>query len=156
MKIISHSPAQTLKIGACIGRHAKPGDIILLSGELGSGKTLLTKGIAKGLGLHADEVISPTFILLREYWQAKMPLYHFDLYRVSHECEVINIGYEEYFYGEGISVVEWPDRLKKLLPKDYLSIELSLQGLSKRKFVFKPCGKRAQEITWRIHETFSN
>src|SRR3989338_3030772 len=112
MEIISKSVHDTKSIGKTIAKHLKAADIICLFGELGSGKTMLTKGIAGGLKIKESKVISPTFVLIREHSKGILPFYHFDLYRLKNECEIAAIGYEEYLYGDGVSVIEWADRLK--------------------------------------------
>lgn len=123
MQFFSHSEQETLKLGRHLAKHLKKSDIVCLFGELGTGKTALVKGIVQGLGINPHKVNSPTFVLLNVY-EGRMPVYHFDLYRINDRKEILNLGYEEYFYGEGVSLVEWADRLGKLLPRNYLSIEL--------------------------------
>ena len=152
MKIISKSVNDTLKIGRAIAKNLREGDIVCLFGELASGKTVLAKGIASGLGIKRGVVISPTFVLLRQYSTAKMPLYHFDLYRLKTTEDIFALGYEEYFYGEGITVVEWADRLKYLLPKEYLKIKLSIKSDSQRLFEFSALGKHYRELLGKIYE----
>src|SRR3989338_4907104 len=110
MVLISNSPRETMSIGKRIAKKLRKGDILCLFGEFGSGKTILTKGIALGLSLKKEEIISPSFVLLRQYSKAKIPLYHFDLYRLKKMQEIISLGYEEYFYNQGITVVEWAGR----------------------------------------------
>jgi len=114
MKVISKSVKETINIGKSLARKLKKGDIICLFGELGSGKTVLTKGIACGLKIPKEEVISPTFVLIRQYQKGDLPIYHFDLYRLKSPDDIALLGYEEYFYDQGVSVIEWPDRLKYL------------------------------------------
>jgi tRNA threonylcarbamoyladenosine biosynthesis protein TsaE len=125
MKIVTRSPQETMRFGMKLARHLKKGDIICLKGQLGSGKTILTKGIASGLGISRKEVLSPTFVLIRHY-SGTMPLYHFDFYRLPDFREITALGYEEYFYDEGVSVIEWADRLGCLTPQDCLTITLTL------------------------------
>ncbi|MBU1125788.1 MAG: tRNA (adenosine(37)-N6)-threonylcarbamoyltransferase complex ATPase subunit type 1 TsaE [Candidatus Omnitrophica bacterium] len=146
MKIISHSVKDTLRIGRRIARHLKGGEIICLHGELGAGKTVLVKGIAEGLGIKADAVMSPTFILIRVHTSGKFPLYHADLYRLRHIQEVMDLGYEEYLYGKGITVIEWADRLGNLLPTQYFKIELMHRGNSQRALCFSACGHAYERI----------
>lgn len=152
MKVISRSVKETLNIGRIISRHAKKGDIICLLGELGSGKTVLTKGIASGLGIEKEKVISPTFVLIRQYAKARLPLYHFDLYRLAGPDEIFALGYSEYFYDDGLTVVEWADRLGFALPEEYLSVELSIRPGQKRLLDFKARGKRYKELLGGISE----
>ena len=152
IKIISKSVKDTLKIGRAIAQNLEKGDILCLFGELGSGKTVLVKGIAYGLGIKSDQVISPTFVLLRQYAGSGIPLYHFDFYRLNSAAEIAGLGYEEYFYGEGITVIEWPDRMQHLLPRDYLEISFSILGAKRRRLDFRGTGKRFGGILRKLHE----
>ncbi len=151
MKTISHSVQKTLSIGKAIGRRLSAGAIILLSGGLGSGKTVLAKGIAMGLGIKKEKVLSPTFVIMRVH-KGRLVLYHFDLYRLQVPRDILNLGYEEYFYAEGAAVIEWPQRLKYLLPKEFLQINLSLIDSSKRCLQFKACGAKYKKILVDIYE----
>ena len=146
MKIISKSVNDTINIGKVIAKNLRKADIVCLFGELGSGKTILTKGIASGLGIKRRKVSSPSFVLLRQYSTAKIPLYHFDLYRLKTIEDILALGYEEYFYDDGITVVEWADRLGYLLPREYLKIILEVRGENKRKIEIIPFGKRYEEL----------
>ncbi|MBF0479622.1 MAG: tRNA (adenosine(37)-N6)-threonylcarbamoyltransferase complex ATPase subunit type 1 TsaE [Candidatus Omnitrophica bacterium] len=124
--LITHSPDETIVLGAKLAKELKPGSIICLFGDLGAGKTTLVKGFAKGLRLKADDVHSPTFTLLNIYeGKGRRTLYHFDLYRLAESSEIELLGYEEFLYGQGLSVIEWPERLGQLMPKEYIRIELS-------------------------------
>ncbi|MCH8013251.1 MAG: tRNA (adenosine(37)-N6)-threonylcarbamoyltransferase complex ATPase subunit type 1 TsaE, partial [Candidatus Dadabacteria bacterium] len=109
LKIRLTNTNETLKLGEIIGKSLNPGSIIALVGDLGAGKTVLVKGIAKGLGVD-EEPNSPTFVIMNQY-EGRIPLYHFDLYRVSSEEELFGIGYDEFFFGEGVAAVEWADRV---------------------------------------------
>lgn len=115
---------ETLRIGEAIGKLLKPGDIIALMGELGAGKTVLVKGIARGLGVE-EEPSSPTFVIMNAY-QGRIPLYHFDLYRISGIGELEGIGYEDYFFGDGVSVVEWAERAEGVFPEETIRIEIRI------------------------------
>ncbi len=152
MKIISKSVNDTLKIGKVIAKNLRKEDIVCLFGELGSGKTVLTKGIASALGIKRRKVISPSFVLIRQYSTAKIPFYHFDLYRLKTIEEILDLGYEEYFYNDGITVVEWTDRLKYILPKEYLKIKLYIKSDSQRLFKFTAFGKHYRELLGKIYE----
>ena len=116
------SADQTLKLGEIIGKSLEPGNIIALTGDLGAGKTVLVKGIAKGLGVE-DEPNSPTFVIMNEY-EGRIPLYHFDLYRLSSADELFGIGYEEFFFGDGVTAVEWADKIDEVFPEDRINIEI--------------------------------
>jgi len=145
---------ETLGIGKAAARHLKEADIICLFGQLGSGKTALAKGIALGLGVK-EKVISPSFVLLRQYAGAKASLNHFDLYRLSAQRDILTLGYEEYIYDEAVTVIEWADRLQHLLPEEYLKIKISIEGDSKRVFDFTGIGKRYKELARKINEDIS-
>ncbi len=133
MKLISNSIKETLAIGEKLGKSLRPGDVIALVGDLGSGKTVLTKGIAKGLGVKNTRYVnSPTFVIIKEY-KGKVPLYHFDIYRLNRYTLVDDIAFEEYFYGDGVTVVEWADKIPELLPKKRIEVRLSVVGDTKRK-----------------------
>lgn len=114
----------TKEFGLELGRKAKPGQVLALIGDLGTGKTTLTKYVAEGLGIE-DHIISPTFTIIREYESGRLPLYHFDVYRIGDPDELFNIGAHDYFYGNGLCVVEWADLVEEELPEDtmYIYIE---------------------------------
>lgn len=124
MKIKSNSQDMTFEIGLKIAKLLKKGDVISLNGDLGAGKTHLVKGIAKGLEVHED-ITSPTFTIVNEY-DGKMPLYHFDVYRISDISELYEIGFEEYIYGEGVSVIEWGNLVEELLPDYTIKINIRI------------------------------
>lgn len=113
----------TEKFGEKLGSLLQAGDVICLNGELGAGKTTLTKNIAKGMGIE-DYVTSPTFSIINEYY-GKLNLYHFDTYRLEDVEEVSYLGFDEYFYGDGVCVIEWADRIEAFLPEEYLEINIS-------------------------------
>ena len=113
----------TEKLGEKIGQKVQPGTVIALIGDLGTGKTTLTKSIARGLGV-TETVTSPTFNIIREYRSGRLPLYHFDVYRIGDPDEMFELGYEEYFYGDGVCVVEWADIIEELLPEDAMVITI--------------------------------
>lgn len=117
------SEQETKQIGEAIGRASEPGTVVALIGDLGTGKTTLTKSIARGLGV-TETVTSPTFNIIREYKSGRIPLYHFDVYRIGDPDEMFELGYEEYFYGDGICVVEWADIIEELLPEDAVIIRI--------------------------------
>lgn len=117
------SEKETEKLGEAMGRTAVPGTVIALIGDLGTGKTTLTKSIARGLGV-TETVTSPTFNIIREYRSGRIPLFHFDVYRIADPDEMYELGYEEYFYGDGVCVVEWADLIEELLPEDAVIIRI--------------------------------
>lgn len=149
MQYFSKSPQDTLKFGNKLAKLLKAGDILCLFGELGSGKTTLTKGIAAGLGVKQDIVNSPSFTLLQQY-KGRMPIYHFDLYRLDCTKEILNLGYEEFLYGQGVAVVEWADKLGMLLPKDYVGLKLLYEKSGARTIEIQAHGRRAQEILVKL------
>ncbi len=144
LKIVSHSERETMNLGAKLIRFLGPGDIVCLFGALGAGKTILVKGMAKGLGISKDEVMSPSFVLVREYLPAGrqthsvkktktgIPLYHLDLFRLRNPKDILSLGYEEYLYAQGICVIEWAQRMKGFLPAEFLKIELEIKGKTAR------------------------
>ena len=151
--MISNSVNQTIKIGKGIAKNLCAGDIVCLFGDLGSGKTSLTKGIACGLGLDENEIISPTFVVMREAKaRENVPFYHFDFYRLGDCADIMLLGYEEYFYGSGITVIEWPDRLKYLLPEEYIKVALSVKGKGSRLIEITACGRRYEKQLREIYE----
>jgi tRNA threonylcarbamoyladenosine biosynthesis protein TsaE len=142
----TNSPEATRALGEQLGRLNNPGDIIALSGDLGAGKTCFTQGIARGLGI-TKRVTSPTFILIREY-EGRLPLYHFDAYRLDGPADLEQLGSEEYFGGGGVCVVEWAERVATALPEDRVEVELQrVPGEEELRFIrFKSTGRRSRVI----------
>lgn len=114
---------ETKAFGLALGEKLKKGDIVALIGNLGTGKTTLSKYIAQGLGVK-EMVTSPTFTIIQEYESGRLPLYHFDVYRINEIEEMYELGYETYFFGEGVSVVEWADQIQELIPEDAMVITI--------------------------------
>ncbi len=135
--------------GKRLAAHLKPGDIVCLCGDLGSGKTTFVKGIAQGLKIKPDQVSSPTFVLMNAY-EGRMPMFHFDLYRIEREGEILGLGYEEFLYGEGVAVVEWAERLGHLSPQEALRIEFVHQGGDERLINIAAMGQRYIELLKRL------
>ncbi len=121
IKIVTKTPQELTYLGERLAAFLQAGDLIALDGDLGAGKTTLSQGIAAGLGV-TDLVSSPTFTLIHEYTTGRLPFYHFDVYRLNKPEEVEELGYEEYFYGEGVTVVEWAELIKDYLPESYLHL----------------------------------
>ena len=140
LDFISHSEAQTRRLGARLAAFLNPGDVLALIGDLGTGKTRWVQGVCQGLGV-TDPVISPTFTLVNEY-QGRCPVYHIDLYRLANSAEIVTFGLEDYLYGSGVSLIEWADRAKNFLPADYLAVELYHLEETKRRVVLRPQGQR--------------
>jgi len=145
----SYSAEDTFSFGVQIGESCQPGDIILLNGDLGVGKTVFSKGIGKGLGI-TEPISSPTFTILQIYEEGRIPLYHFDVYRIADIEEMEEIGYEDYFYGQGICLIEWASRIEEILPDNVvvITIEKDLeQGTDYRKITAE--GQFSMEKDWR-------
>jgi tRNA threonylcarbamoyladenosine biosynthesis protein TsaE len=141
------SPEETLALGRRIGRAARPGDVVALAGDLGSGKTVLAKGIAEGLGAaSAREVTSPTFVLCREYLGGRIPFYHFDAYRLRGASDLEAIGAADIFAAGGLSAVEWADRAPGALPPDRLEVRLEVAGAEARRLTFAARGPQAERL----------
>ena len=113
----------TAKIGETLAKEAKPGEIYLLEGDLGVGKTVFAKGFALGLGI-TEPITSPTFTIIQEYEQGRLPFYHFDVYRIADEEEMFELGYESYFFGQGVCLIEWASLIQGLLPAECRTIRI--------------------------------
>lgn len=134
-EITTHSMEETMRLGEELGQGAAPGDVFALCGELGSGKTVIAKGVARGLGI-GEEITSPSFTLL-EIYQGRLPLYHFDLYRIERDSEFDQLGFEEYWEGDGVSVIEWADRAGERLPAGAVRIRLEYAGGTGRRILIE-------------------
>lgn len=143
LTIITKSPEETKNLGKEVGRLAKPGDLLAFYGELGAGKTCFIQGISQELEVK-DYVTSPSFTIVNEY-QGKIPIYHFDLFRLNTE-EILELGYEEYFYGEGLTVIEWAEKIEQLLPKEHLKIDIKFKDLYERTISFISQGDRFDKL----------
>ena len=132
VSLISGSEEETQKCAQHLASQLKAGDIVLLQGNLGAGKTTFVKGLAQALKVSAKKVNSPTFVLMN-YYKGRLPIYHFDLYRLGTPKEIDTLDFDEYFYRQGISVIEWAERLGEYKPKQYYLVEFQHKGESKRK-----------------------
>jgi tRNA threonylcarbamoyladenosine biosynthesis protein TsaE len=150
LEIVTRSPEETQKVGVKLGELALPGDVFLLVGGLGVGKTCLTQGIAWGLGIK-EYAASPSFVVVREL-QGRLPLYHIDFYRLDHLEEIAELGLDDYLYGKGVCVLEWAEKGLSLLPEEHLMIEMDYLSDSERRLKFKPGGKRYQEIVSQLKQ----
>lgn len=138
-EFISETVDQTKKFAADFARSLNPGDVVCLKGDLGAGKTHFVKGMVAAFDIDESEVQSPTFTLINEY-RGTLPVYHFDCYRMESVREALEIGAEEYFYGEGVSVIEWPERIREIIPAEAVWITISTLAPTKRKFVIQQKG----------------
>lgn len=123
MIIETNTPQETFCVGKKIGENARPGQIYTLTGDLGVGKTVFTQGVAAGLGI-TEPISSPTFTIIQEYEEGRLPFYHFDVYRIGCIEEMDEIGYEDYFYGNGICLIEWANLIEEIIPEDAISITI--------------------------------
>lgn len=138
----SNKPEDTMNFSKRLATFLKPGDVITLEGDLGAGKTTFTKGLALGLEIKKN-VNSPTFTIIKEY-QGRLPLYHMDVYRVEDSFE--DLGFDEYFEGEGVSVIEWAHLIEDQLPRELLAIHIYLADADSRRIILKPKGKRYEDL----------
>ena len=129
MIIESNCEKETMEAGEKLAATCKPGDIVLLNGDLGVGKTIFTKGFGKGLGI-TQPICSPTFTILQIYEEGRLPLYHFDVYRISDIEEMDEIGYEDYFFGEGVCLIEWASLIREIIPEQVICVTIE-KDLSK-------------------------
>lgn len=151
LTITTDSPAATLVFGRALGQRLAAGDVVCLAGDLGAGKTLLVQGLAAGLGV-TDDVTSPTFTILQVYEGGRLPLNHFDLYRLEDPADLDNIGFEEYTGGEGVAVIEWADKFAAAMPAERLWIELEHGGANGRTIALKPAGERYRRLCEELKE----
>lgn len=133
---VSSSVSETIDYGLQLGKQLNPGDVLALRGDLGAGKTHLVKGIAMALGINREVVHSPTYSLIHEY-KGTIPLYHFDCYRMKSVNEALEIGAEEYMYGDGICVIEWPEIISSILPKEVIWVDITTTGETRRSIEVK-------------------
>ena len=144
--IETHDPEETFEVGRKIGMNAKPGQIYTLTGDLGVGKTVFTQGVAAGLGI-TEPVNSPTFTIIQEYEDGRLPFYHFDVYRIGDLEEMEEIGYDDYFFGQGICLIEWAELIEEILPEKRIevTIEKDLEkGFEYRKITIEERGEEAE------------
>ncbi|WP_295150390.1 tRNA (adenosine(37)-N6)-threonylcarbamoyltransferase complex ATPase subunit type 1 TsaE [uncultured Peptoniphilus sp.] len=144
---------ETEKFGLFLGENLRPGDVVCLNGDLGAGKTTLTKSIAKGLGIH-DYVTSPTFTIVNEYY-GKTDLYHIDTYRLDDKIDVDYLGFDEYFYSDGVTIVEWAEKIRDALPEEYMEINIKSHD-DKRDLDINYVGNRFDELKEKLDESFGN
>ena len=146
MVIETHDPEETFEVGRTIGMNAKPGQIYTLTGDLGVGKTVFTQGVAAGLGM-TEPVNSPTFTIIQENEDGRLPFYHFDVYRIGDLEEMEEIGYDDYFFGQGICLIEWAELIEEILPEKRIevTIEKDLEkGFEYRKITIEERGEKTE------------
>lgn len=144
MEFQVNSIEETTNIGFQLGKLLNSGDIICLTGDLGTGKTHITKGIARGLGV-TDTITSPTFNIVNEYESGRLKLNHFDVYRVSDPDEIYAIGFDDYIFSDAVSIIEWANYIEEILPKEYIHINISKdfsKGENFREISIRPYGER--------------
>ena len=137
--VITNSASETRELGVRLAEQLKAGDVVLLEGELGAGKSELARGVAKGLGVH-ETVTSPSFTILNVYMSGRVPLYHFDWYRLQSDEELYELGMDEYLGGDGIALVEWPGRCPDAVPEDCLMIRIEAEGENSRRITGESLG----------------
>ena len=143
MIIETNTPKETFDFGKSLGKSAAPGTVYTLIGDLGVGKTVLTQGLAKGLEID-EPISSPTFTIVQVYEEGRLPLYHFDVYRIGDVEEMEEIGYEDYFYGEGVTLIEWANLIEEILPESYTEIKIEKdlkKGFDYRKITVTSVGE---------------
>ncbi len=145
----SSRPEDTRSLGRQLGIVAQPGDVFLLVGELGAGKTVFTQGLGEGMGIR-EPINSPTFVLLREY-QGRLTLYHYDLYRLANVESTVTREWEEFLYGQGVSAVEWANRASELLPADCLLLEFLIESDTRRVLKLTASGERHVALLSSLH-----
>ena len=135
----THDARETKALGTALAAQLMPGDVLVLQGNLGAGKSELARGIARGLGIKGH-VPSPSFTILQVYEDGRLPLYHFDWYRIGSAEELYVLSLDEYLYGEGVSVIEWPDMAREAVPETHLRISISITGETDRQIAIEPVG----------------
>ncbi len=141
MEIRLNSLEETEEFGIKLGRSLRRGDILCLNGDLGAGKTTLTKSIGLGLGVE-EYITSPTFALINQY-SGRLPVYHFDVYRLENVEELFDLGFDEYFYGNGVCIIEWADKIDRMIPKERIVIDIE-KGNNLNERIFKFSGDEAR------------
>ena len=142
MVIETRSPEETFRLGKKLGEAASPGQVFTLTGDLGTGKTVFTQGFAKGLGI-VDTVNSPTFTIVQEYDDGRIPLYHFDVYRIGDVEEMEEVGFEDYVMGDGVTLIEWAELIREILPEKRTAVRIEKdleQGFDYRKITIEELG----------------
>jgi tRNA threonylcarbamoyladenosine biosynthesis protein TsaE len=147
-EFVTRSPEETQELGRHLGELAHPGDVLLLVGDLGAGKTCLTQGIAWGLG-SKEYAASPSFVIMREL-RGRLTLYHMDLYRLDRIEEIADLGLDDYLYGRGVCAIEWAEKGAKILPAEHMLIKIDYMGDNERCFEFVARGDRYKKVVERL------
>jgi tRNA threonylcarbamoyladenosine biosynthesis protein TsaE len=155
IEIITSSPSETEQTGSRVGKMLTRGDVIALSGELGSGKTTLVRGLAQGMGFDREQIASPSFTLVNEY-EGPLPFFHIDLYRLRDERELQEIGYEEYISEAGVAVIEWADRAPSAVPAEALWIRLRYHDAERREIIMQAQGRRYEKMIEELKKKVYN
>ncbi len=130
--MLTRSSTETIELGETLAKKLSKGDVVGLYGDLGSGKTTFTKGVGKGLGVkNSRQINSPSFVLIKEY-EARIPIYHIDLYRLDNLKDIEDIAIEEYIYGDGVAIIEWAEKIKSILPEKHIAVKFEIKGEKKR------------------------
>lgn len=146
VELTTDSETETKRLAASLAPYLRAGDVISLTGDLGAGKTRFVQGLAAGLGIK-ESITSPTFTIIKQY-RGRLPLYHFDVYRLSGPGELEPLGYEEYFYGDGVTVIEWGDKIKAFLPDDCLTVEMhrTIESPDRRRLLVQAGGPHSEQL----------
>ncbi|HXE97886.1 MAG TPA: tRNA (adenosine(37)-N6)-threonylcarbamoyltransferase complex ATPase subunit type 1 TsaE [Dongiaceae bacterium] len=156
LQITTGSPGETEELGTCIGSLLHPGSFLALRGDLGSGKTCLTRGLVASLAPQSAHLVaSPTYAIMNCY-PGSTPVYHFDFYRLAGDDDIAELGFEEYFYGDGVCVVEWSERLAELIPDDMLTLLLEYAGENQRLITITSSGQKSDNVLDRLAECLNN
>jgi len=147
---VAHDERDTQRLGAALAKVLPPGTVVGLIGPLGAGKTRLVQAVATALGVPPGTVTSPTFVLVNEYTGGRIPVYHFDTYRLKDDDEFLNLGPDEYFDSNGITFIEWADRVTELLPSERLEIEIEVTGETERRVIVRGTSPRFDELLRRL------
>jgi tRNA threonylcarbamoyladenosine biosynthesis protein TsaE len=153
LNLISHSPEETRELGRKIGGLAVAGDIYLLMGQLGAGKTCLTQGIAWGLDIR-EYTLSPSFVIMREL-HGRLPLYHIDFYRLDNIAEISDLGLDDYLYGRGVCVIEWAEKGLAVLPDDHLLVRIAYISENERSLEMEPRGRRYVSLLEQLQKSLA-
>jgi tRNA threonylcarbamoyladenosine biosynthesis protein TsaE len=152
MRVTTHSPEETQRLGEALGRLLKPGDVVTLAGEMGAGKTAFAQGVGKGLGVD-DPVSSPTFALVHEY-EGRFPVWHLDTYRVASLDELSDLSWDDLLSGGGVILVEWPERIAPALPPERLDVTLKYRAGDTRNIELTPHGARIQQLLKQLRKEY--